>query len=150
MNKKNNEFPFDDEFKETYDSIDKIGSYRKKYGRGNNFDYSLVEIPETRNDNHPGFRTSGICTWSEITGIYNVDSVDMVRLIEKKSINITWEDPGAGNKIYEGTIKFVDREPTEEEWEKKTKEVEESQKKSTRKFWLIVGAIVIAVLYFNK
>ena len=32
----------------------------------NNFDYSLVEIPETRNDNHPGFRTSGICTWSEL------------------------------------------------------------------------------------
>jgi hypothetical protein len=87
--KKNNEFPFDDEFKEAYDSFDKYGPYRKKYGRGKNFDYSLVEIPETRNDNHPGLRTSGICTWSEITGIYKVDSVDMIRLIEKKSINIT-------------------------------------------------------------
>ena len=135
--------------KETYDSIDKIGSYRKKYGRGNNFDYSLVEIPETRNDNHPGFRTSGICTWSEITGIYNVDSVDMVRLIEKKSINITWEDPGAGNKIYEGTIKFVDREPTKEEWEKTdTKELKRDSKKEKKELFIVLtpGMIVFTCI----
>ena len=139
--------------KKTDEVLDLVGSfpkydfYKKKYGRGNNFDYNLVITPETRGNEPPGLHDQGICTWWELRGRYKVSRVDMVKLIEKKSIIHRWKDPDSDTKIFEGNIKFVDREPTEEEWNKQMKEM----KKSDRKFWLIVGAIIlIAVLYFNK
>ena len=136
-----------DEVQDLVGSFPKYDSYKKKYGRGNNFDYNLVITPETRGTNPKGLHYNGICTWWELRGMYKVSRVNMVKLIEKKSIIHRWKDPNSDTKIFEGNIKFVDREPTEEEWNKQIKEM----KKSDRKFWLIVGAIIlIAVLYFNK
>lgn len=145
MNKKRN-----DEVLDLVGSYPKYDFYKKKFGRGNNFSFKLVIVPETRGNDHPGMNHSGTVTWWELRGKYKVSRVKLVELIEKKSIIHTYKDPDSDTKMYRGKINFVDREPTEEEWEKKTKELEESNKKTDRKFWLIVGAIVIAVLYFNK
>ena len=89
----------------------------------------------------------GICQWWELEGRFKVSKADMVKLIEKKSIIHRWKDPDTDTKVYEGKIKFVDREPTIKERNKIIAE----QKKSNKKFWLIVGIIILVlVVYFNK
>ena len=136
-----------DETIDLLDSFPKYEKYKKLYGRGNNFSFKFIITPETRGDATPGMFYSGTVAWWELRGRYKVSRVDLVELIEKKSIIHTYKDPHSDTKMYRGKINFVDREPTEEEWNKQIKEM----KKSDRKFWLIVGAIIlIAVLYFNK
>ena len=136
-----------DETIDLLDSFPKYEKYKKLYGRGYNFSFKFIITPETRGDETPGLNYNGTTTWWELRGRYKVSRVDLVELIEKKSITHTYKSPDSDTKMFRGKINFVDREPTEEEWNKQIKEM----KKSDRKFWLIVGAIIlIAVLYFNK
>ena len=136
-----------DETIDLLDSFPKYEKYKKLYGRGYNFDYKLIITTETRGDETPGLNYNGTVAWWELREVYKVSRVDLVELIEKKSIIHTYKGPDSDTKIYRGKINFVDREPTEEEWNKQIKEM----KKSDRKFWLIVGVIIlIIVLYFNK
>lgn len=127
-------------------SFPKYDKYKKKFGRGKNFDFKFVITRESMGEHdHPGLHYTGISTWSELRYVYKVSRVDMINLIEKKSIIHTYKDPD--NKFYSGKIKFIDREPTEEEWNKEMDEL----KKSDRKFWLIFGIIVFVILViFNK
>ena len=136
-----------DETIDLLDSFPKYEKYKKLYGRGNNFDFKFIITPETRGDEAPGLNYNGTVDWQELRYVYKVSRVDLVELIEKKSVIHTYKSPDSDTKMYRGKINFVNREPTEEEWNKQIKEL----KKSDRKFWLIVGAIIlIAVLYFNK
>ena len=140
-----------DETIDLLDSFPKYEKYKKLYGRGSNFDFKFIITPETRGGETPGLNYSGTVAWWELRGRYKVSRVDLVELIEKKSIIHTYKSPDSDTKMFRGKINFVDREPTEEEWKKKTKELKESNKKFDRKFWLIVGVIIlIIVLYFNK
>jgi len=127
--------------------IDLVGSfprydkYKKKFGRGHNFDFKLVIAKESMDQHdHPELHYTGVSTWRELRGKYKVSRVDMIKLIEKKSIIHKWKDPD--DKFFLGKIKFVDREPTEEEWNRQMNEL----KKSNRKFWLIFGIIVLILL----
>ena len=136
-----------DETIDLLDSFPKYEKYKKLYGRGSNFDFKFIITPETRGGETPGLNYNGTVDWQELRYVYKVSRVDLVELIEKKSIIHTYKSPDSDTKMYRGKINFVNREPTEEEWNKQIKEL----KKSDRKFWLIVGAIIlIAVLYFNK
>ena len=139
-----------DETIDLLDSFPKYEKYKKLYGRGYNFDFKFIITPETRGDATPGMFYSGTVAWWELRGRYKVSRVDLVELIEKKSITHTYKSPDSDTKMFRGKINFVDREPTEEEWKKKTKELKESNKKFDRKLWLIVGVIIlIIVVYFN-
>ena len=71
---------------------------------------------------------------------WNVSSLDMVRLVEKKKIKHMWQDP-YDKKIYEGFIEFKDREPTEARWSQKMREIKKSEK-------ITLLVIVIIVLGF--
>ena len=144
MNKKN------DEVLDLVGSFPKYESYKKKYGRGYNFDFKLTITPETRGDEHPQLHHTGTTDWWELRGMYKVSRVDLVKLIENKSIHHRYKDPNSDTKIFAGKINFVDREPTEEEWNKRVQENEKSNKKTNR-ILLIVGAIIlITILYFKK
>ena len=141
----------DDETIDLLDSFPKYEKYKKLYGRGNNFNFKFIITPETRGDETPGLNYNGTVDWQELRYVYKVSRIDLVELIEKKSIIHTYKSPDSDTKMFRGKINFVDREPTEEEWKKKTKELKESNKKFDRKLWLIVGIIIlIIVLYFNK
>ena len=140
-----------DETIDLLDSFPKYEKYKKLYGRGNNFNFKFIITPETRSGETPGLNYNGTVDWQELRYVYKVSRVDLVELIEKKSIIHTYKSPNSDTKMFRGKINFVDREPTEEEWKKKTKELKESNKKFDRKLWLIVGIIIlIIVLYFNK
>ena len=140
-----------DETIDLLDSFPKYEKYKKLYGRGNNFNFKFIITPETRDGETPGLNYNGTVDWQELRYVYKVSRVDLVELIEKKSIIHTYKSPDSDTKMFRGKINFVDREPTEEEWKKKTKELKESNKKFDRKLWLIVGIIIlIIVLYFNK
>jgi hypothetical protein len=140
-----------DETIDLLDSFPKYEKYKKLYGRGYNFSFKFIITPETRGDETPGLNYNRTVDWWELRYVYKVSRVDLVELIEKKSIIHTYKSPDSDTKMYRGKINFVDREPTEEEWKKKTKELKESNKKFDRKLWLIVGVIIlIIVVYFNK
>ena len=140
-----------DETIDLLDSFPKYEKYKKLYGRGYNFSFKFIITPETRGDETPGLNYNRTVDWWELRYVYKVSRVDLVELIEKKSIIHTYKSPDSDTKMFRGKINFVDREPTEEEWDKKTKELKESNKKFDRKLWLIVGVIIlIIVVYFNK
>ena len=139
-----------DEVLDLVGSFPKYEFYKKKYGRGYNFDFKLTITPETRGDEPPQLNHSGIADWWELRGTYKVSRVDLVKLIENKSIHYRYKDPYSDTKIFAGKINFVDREPTEEEWNKRVQENEKGNKKTNR-ILLIVGVIIlITIMYFKK
>ncbi len=105
-----------DETIDLLDSFPKYEKYKKLYGRGYNFSFKFIITPETRGDETPGMFYSGTVAWWELREVYKVSRVDLVELIEKKSIIHTYKSPDSDTKMFRGKINFVDREPTEEEW----------------------------------
>ena len=120
---------------------------KKKIGRGSNFDYDLVITPETRRNNPPGLHYYGCCGWWEARRRWKISRSDMVKLIENGKIIHTYKDPDSDYKLFRGEFKFVNREPSEEEWQRTVEKLKRDQKKTT--FWILVilGILATFVIY---
>ena len=88
-----------DETIDLLDSFPKYEKYKKLYGRGNNFNFKFIITPETRGGETPGLNYNGTVDWQELRYVYKVSRVDLVELIEKKSIIHTYKSPDSDTKI---------------------------------------------------
>ena len=124
--------------------------YEEKYGTGFNFEVFLDHNKkiDPLYGNQP-LRIIKTCTIRQL-GSYNIDTETIVKAIEKGPVKISFTDEDL--KYYEGTLKFENREPSDEEKKQRAKRIKEQEEKDRkRKPFFIVGwilAILIALYFF--
>ena len=133
-------------------SMKKFSEYEKKYGTGFNFDIDFHHNEKIDILSKEKFRNK---TSENIYGLfkYHLLHEEIVKCIEKKSIIHRYTDEDL--KVWEGKVKFVNREPSEKEKkemalraEKYEKEREEQMKKD-KPFAIATGLVIFgAIIYY--